>query len=204
MFSYDHNYLGKLYIVKAKCLSKYARKSLRSPLFTVHNNEEGDFIGLTSEYLGEEYDWGLVKITEDFGDKVKGMVYLLDVHCCYQYGNLVSEEIIEKEDLVLLNWPMVMYLYNVLGWDWLVDSYLRYLEIFSTGRSGITSDWAIRDFKTDKVLKEFKDREDYDENYVPWMIKQVETQMNINQIETELENKFPKLYNNNYHVSSRS
>ena len=106
-FVTDRQYYGDLYVVDGKKLSSYANKKLQ----------------LTN-------GWGFVKVVENISfDKVKVDVYYLDFVGFYPV-NYISTEIVEKKDIIELNWPMVMYLYNTQGCQYIIENYLHYIEIF--------------------------------------------------------------------------
>ena len=106
-FVSDRQYYGDLYVVDGKKLSPYTNKKLQ----------------LTN-------GWGFVKVVENMSfNKVKVDIYYLDFSGFYPV-NYISTEIVEKEDIIELNWPMVMYMYNTQGCKFIIQSYLHYIEMF--------------------------------------------------------------------------
>ena len=129
-FSTDRQYYGDLYVVDGKKLSSYTNRKLQ----------------LTN-------GWGFVKVVENMSfDKVKVDVYYLDFSGFYPV-NYVSTEIVEKKDIVELNWSMVMYMYNTQGCQFIIENYLHYIELFIVS----ATEWCggklgVYDFNTNNTI----------------------------------------------------
>lgn len=156
-FVSDRQYYGDLYVVDGKKLSPYTNKKLQ----------------LTN-------GWGFVKVVENMSfNKVKVDVYYLDFSGFYPV-NYISTEIVEKEDIIELNWPMVMYMYNTQGFQFIIENYLHYLEIFIvTSEEWLGHKLGIYQyphcFDSDKSIMTFEG--DWDEqhlNITDFMIKYAE------------------------------
>lgn len=151
------NYFGDRYIINGSVLSKYARKK-----------------------LGGSDSWGFVKVKESKGDKVIVDVYYLDFNYPNAHVNYISTEIVNKNDVVLLNWSIVRYMFN-MGVTHIVANYLEYIELFKIiyTKSDVDSNWVICEYKPlkDFEYKPLKFYTSYFECYSEgqnWMFDQIE------------------------------
>lgn len=152
-------YKGTQFVICGDKLSKYAR-----------------------EKLAITHNWGLVEIVDklDYG-KVKINVYYFDLSFPKASINYISTEIVDGKDICELNWPMVKYLYNTQGHNYIIKFYLRYLELFDTLFEISDDDFIdyinVYDYKTQKLLKSFEYGDYSETNTViqDWMMRKVDS-----------------------------
>ena len=154
----DRKYYGDLYVVNGDVLSKFAKKKL----------------ALTQ-------NWGFVKVIEEKLDKLVIDVFYLDFPYYNHQVNFVSTEVVDKEDISLLDWNMVRYMYNI-GVKYIVENYLQYIELFDIKSIGWfeESKWYIfrypGNFKSSKeALKEYDNYWQCHEEGTAWMFDQIES-----------------------------
>lgn len=179
MFSSDRQYKGDLYCISGENLSKYAQKHLQ----------------LTHGY-------GFVNVTEKYPNtgKIKVDVYYLDFAYPTSHVNYISTEIVDENDIYLMDWSMVMNIYNNGGHNFIVENYLHYLEVYNT--SAIS--WGCSDgdnrhaiynwpdcFDEGKAIKIYESFNDLHTLGKDWMIQQVETgKINLDEIIKKLKSKY--------------
>ncbi len=152
----SRNYYGcDLKVINSKCVSKYTAKKLM----------------LTK-------CWGFVKVVEEKLDKVVVDVFYLDFSFAHAPINFVSREIVEKKDISLLDWNMVRYMYN-MGIPYIVENYLRYMEVFDTYSIGYSwnhnEKWCISYYDKEEILKEYDDFFTLHSEGRAWMFDQIES-----------------------------
>ena len=173
----ERNYFGDRYIVNGDVLSKYARRKLA----TASNN------------------WGFVRFVGSKLDKFIIDVYYLDFDYPNSPINYISREVVDKKDVILLNWDIVRSMFN-MGVTHIVANYLEYIELFKIiyTKSDVDSDWVICEYKPikDFEYKPLKFYTSYFECYSEgqkWMFEQIEQgKINLNE---HLKNIKKKYYN---------
>ena len=168
-------YIGDIYVIDGKKLSKYTHSKLQ----------------LTN-------GWGFVKVVKNMSfNKVKVNVYYLDFGFIYKPINYISTEIVDKDDVCLLNWSMIMYMYNTQDTFYIIKDYFEYLELYCVTSFNDDNKSYIYHYghrhEDEYVVKVF-DGNEWSTQYLNiqnWMIEQVElNKINIDKHISKLKSKY--------------
>lgn len=152
----ERNYIGDIFVVNGDKLSKYTCKKLQK------------------KYPNK---WGMVEVVEHLPyDKIKVNVYSLNLKCPYNKVFYISTEIINSEDICLLDWTMVKYLYNCEHVKFLISEYFKYVELYEYFINAYDRSIHVCNFGSDDIIKVFDG--EWNENVIDlenWLFDKVES-----------------------------